>query len=310
MKNYLSKTKGSSYRSKYSVRRKVIAVLVVFLVLVWFKPIFGWVGAVVTSPIHFVTSYFEESSAIIPSYVRERRALIDEIQELKDEAASQQGSLLSYKYLEEENQELRGLLGVSTTELHTAGVIASPPYSPYDSFVIDRGTGSGIEVGAPVYYGSGLALGYIRAVYANHSLVTSFTSPNVETTVYIFGPDIFTTAYGEGGGVLRISVPQGIVVEKGDLVALPSLDGGILGEVDIIQSIPTEPEQHAYVTLQIPLRSIRLVSVGKNVLESTSFENALANIEELEDTLFAIDIPENYQLATSTTEVSTSTDED
>ncbi len=309
MKNYLSKTKGSSYHSKSPLRRKIIFILIVFLVLVWFKPIFGWVGAVVTSPVHFVTNYFKESSAVVPLYIRERTELVEEMQTLKNELASLQGVSMAHTYLEKENEELRGLLGASTTGLQTAGIIASPPFSPYDSFVIDRGADSGIQVGAPVYYGSGLTLGYVRAVYPNHALITSFTSPNVETTVYIFGPDIFTTAYGEGGGVLRISVPQGILVEKGNLVVLPSLAGGILGTVDIVQSIPTEPEQHAYITLEIPLRAIRLVSVGESASVPDSFNEVLENIETLAETFFVIDIPENYQLASSTIETSTSSEE-
>jgi cell shape-determining protein MreC len=227
-------------------------------------------------------------------YVRDRIALQKQIQLLEQEIASQQGIRTTLLYLEKENDELRALVGASTTPSITAGVIARPPFSPYDTVIIDRGADDGIVSSAPVYYGASRALGYVRTVYNKHALITLFSSPNVETTVYVFGPNIFTTAYGEGGGVIRISVPQGVAITEGDIVTLPSLAGGVLGTVHTVRSVPTEPEQHAYVVLDVPLQSLRLVRVSTQSQIPATFEDALGITQEVERTLFTVPVPRDY----------------
>ncbi len=125
--------------------------------------------------------------------------------------------------------------------------------------------------------------------------------------MYIFGANLFTTAYGEGVGVVHLSVPQGIPLTKGDAVVLPSLHTGTLGIVDEIQSIATEPEQHAYVTLGVPLQSIRIVGVGTMPVNAVSFDEARTRVLEEEEKRFIIAVPETERIRTSTTSPSVAT---
>ncbi len=129
--------------------------------------------------------------------------------------------------------------------------------------------------------------------------------------MYIFGPNIFSTAYGEGGGVIRLSVPQGIVIEEGNLVVLPSHDTGVLGSIDKIESVPTEPEQHAYLTFEIPMQSIRVVSVGTSPVVPMTYEKALEYVQSEAKIKFTFDLPPDQSglsvTATATAPVSTTT---
>ncbi len=252
----------------------------------------------------------ETSSATVPMFVRSRTELLRHTQELEQEVASNQGLAATLAYITAENTELRNLLSASSTPQIAAGVLARPPYTPYDTIVLDKGSEDGIVAYAPVYHGKGIALGYVHAVFPHMSYVTLFSSPGVESTVYIFGANLFTTAYGEGGGVVHLSVPQGIPLTKGDAVVLPSLHTGTLGVVDEIQSIATEPEQHAYVTLGVPLQSIRVVSVGTVPVNAVSFEEALTRVRTEEDKRFMIAVPEDERVqirASSTPTQATST---
>jgi cell shape-determining protein MreC len=296
MRNYSLKTKANSHHSRdlRALYIKIFLIGIAFFLLFSLRSIIGSVTSVVTVPLFTIRHYFETSSAALPTYIRDRSILEKEIQELKQEIAGQEGLRTTYTYIENENIELRKLLGASTTPSVTAGVIARPPYSPYDTVIIDKGSSDGIVSSSPVYYGSGMALGYVRVVYKNNAFVTLFSSPNVETTVYVFGPNIFTTAYGEGGGVIRLSIPQGIKINQGDMVVLPSLSRGILGKVSSIQSIPTEPEQSAYVRLEVPIQSIRAVRVDTKAQQPVSFEDAFDAVQEIEKTLFTIPIPEDF----------------
>ena len=298
MKNFSLKTRENSLLNSRERGSKayLIWIVVAFLVLILAKNLVGMVSELFTSPLYSVRHYVQSSSAALPTFIRSRLELLNRIDELEKEIASHQGIVATLSYIMEENKELRSLLHASSSPRIVAGVISRPPFTPYDTIIIDRGENDGIVEHAPVYHGAGTAIGYVRTVFKQSALITLFSSPDVASTVYLFGPNLFTTAYGEGGGIVRLSIPQGIMLEKGDAVILPSLDTGVLGTIDEIQSIPTEPEQHAYVTLNVPLQSIRLVSVGTRSIEPISFEEAMVHVREEEQKLLFIDVPESARI--------------
>lgn len=296
-----TKRMTSSPNSNWARIRVVAILLLVIFVLVSAKSIVSSVASIVTSPFYAVAHYFKESSATIPSFIRDRNLLIEEKRALETALASQQGIALTLEHAMQENKELRQMLGALPAERLVAGVIAQPPHTPYDTLVLDRGTDAGITQYAPVFHTNGAAIGYIRSVTARSAIVTLFSSPHAETTVYVFGPNIFARAEGQGGGVTRISIPQGIVVTEGDIVVLPALDGGLFGTIDAVESTPTGPEQNAFITLAAPIASIRLVSVGISPAEPIEFPDAFEAVEEAARRLFTIPIPDDIkEFGTST----------
>jgi cell shape-determining protein MreC len=247
-----------------------------------------------------VREYFANSSASLPLYIRSRGELDDEIQRLKQEVAAQSGDQTTIARLIGENEELRGLLGDSKDERILAGVIARPPHTPYDTLIIDRGSNHNIVEGAVVYHTNEHAIGVVSRVYEKIALVTLFSSDGVETSVYVYGPDVFAYAYGEGGGVIRISLPQGIEVKEGNAVVLPSLHMGDLGVVERVVSLSTQPEQNAYLTFPISIQSLRTVTVGREAVVTPSLTDLEDGVERLRER-FRIDIPEALRLGTGTT---------
>lgn len=293
MKNFLLKTKGNSplNSKKNTVRNFVLGIFLIFLILIYGKNFLSTVTSIITTPLFFVRHYIETSTATVPVFVRSRIELLDQIRSLQEDIASHQGVDNMLTYVTKENEELRSLLHASGSPRILAGVIARPPYTPYDTIILDQGTDNGIVEYAPVFQGNGHAIGYVRQVFLHTAFVTLFSSPGVESTVYIYGPNIFSTAYGEGGGVIHLSVPQGVVIQKGDVVVLPSHDTGVIGAIDEIQSVPSEPEQHAYVTFVTPLQSMRLVSVGTIPLMPVSYDSALQYVQDEEKIKLSFDIP-------------------
>jgi cell shape-determining protein MreC len=303
MKNFSSRTRESSPRN-YRERiwwKPLLWVIGAFLVLFFAKGILSTVAGAVTTPFFFLRHYIETSSATVPSFFRSRVELLSQVQSLEAQIQGEEGRDAAFALLKEENEDLKNLfLGSTTSPNILAGVISRPPYTPYDTLIIDKGADDGVTLYAPVYFGKKVGGGYIRSVSHRTALVTLFSSPGAESTVYVFGPDIFTSAHGEGGGVVRISIPQGMPVEKGNVVVLPSLGAGILGTVDHVRSVPTEPEQHAYVIFDIPLQSIRIVSVGTSPVRSVPFEEAQEAVEVAEERLFTVEIPAEYQVGSTT----------
>ncbi len=298
--------KASSRRTSQNKRiTEVVVVGIIALMLFWLLPKVVYVaGALVMAPINGVKTWLAESSASLPQYLRNRSVLVDELQVLEQQLADRGGDRFTTDMLAKENTELRGLLGDTGDERILAGVIGRPNALPYDMLLIDQGERDGIAPGAPVYIGDRTVIGFVQSVAERTSLVTLITTPDFSSTVYVLGPDIFTTAVGMGGGQLRVGIPQGIIVKEGDLVILPSITSGVYGAVSHIEMIPSQPEQYAYVAPRTPIGSLRLVAVGKTPMVGSSFDAALANVAVAKSDLFTVPVPPGYQ-ATGTAATST-----
>ncbi len=298
--------KASSRRT--SPNKRILWVFVlgcVLLALLWLIPRVIYVTAsLVMAPINGVQTWLAESSASLPQYLRNRAVLVAEVEVLKQQIADRGGDRFTLDMLAKENDELRSLLGDTGEERILAGVIGRPSALPYDMLMIDQGTSDGIVVGAPVYIGDRTVIGFVQSATERTALISLITTSGFVSTVYVLGPDIFTTAVGMGGGQLRVGVPQGIVVKEGDLVILPSITSGVYGSISYIETIPTQPEQYAYVSPKTAIGSLRLVAVGRTPMVGTEFDTALKNVEAERSRLFMIDVPPGY-LATSTVATST-----
>jgi len=308
MKKYLSTTRANSRRT--SNRRPVYIAVGLFsggILFLWLLPqALGFVSATVLVPYNYVESWFISSSSALPSYLRDRDSIVNKQLELEHQLASYESLEDQVSVLAEENKLLRSL-SVEDEDRITASVVMRPSYLPYDVLLIGQGSEAGVKVGAPVYVGKHQSIGFVTAVYANTSLVILATSPGYESTVYIYGPDIYTTAIGEGGGVLKVSVPQGIPLEVGSKVIIPAFKSGVFGSISYVESVPSEPQQNGYVSMDIPLSSIRFVSIGKEVLDDVLFAEAKEVVSRAKQDFLTVPVPEGILIDTPTTTTPTST---
>jgi len=104
-----------------------------------------------------------------------------------------------------------------------------------------------------------------------------------------------------------VGVPQGIKMSVGDLVILPGISTGIYGAINLVQSVASEPEQYGFVSPELPLASLRLVSVGSMPLKSVSFEDAQAIVAEVKSDVFIVPVPEGILVTTDATSTAATT---
>ena len=268
------------------------------------------VASVAIIPAVSVHHWLVESTAAFPTYFRSRSELLAEERDLRRALADHAAAALTADRLLRENGTLRSLLGASSTERIAAGVIGRPTALPYDVLLIDRGTEDGIRDNAPVFAGGDQAIGFVAHAFARSSVVTLATTPGLSMTVYIYGPNIYTTAEGLGSGSLRVAVPQGIALNEGDLVVVPSLYGGVYGAISVVDSEPSRPEQYGYVSIDEPLASIAYVSVGTEPLASITFEEAKEIVDLVRADMLTIPVPQGVLVDTeqgTTTATSTAT---
>lgn len=283
------------------VTRLVIAVILVLLVGFAAPPTVRLVGSVVMYPVQLVENWLAQSSMVIPVLWRDKIAMQKHISELEQGIAELERKGLTEQRLFQENNRLRRLLGDTETPRTLAVVVAKPTELPYDLLQIDRGSQSGIKVGAPVYIGADSVIGLVSDVYPTHSFVTLFTTPDFLATVYLTGPDVTATLEGLGGGVARVKMPQGIAMQVGDLVHVPSVQPGLYGQIAWIESEPTQPEQFGYITPEIPIQSLYQVAVGSPADVTVDTAELSQHINEIKaDALLVSDLVLATSTATST----------
>lgn len=289
------------HNSKYrkSTRIFIISVLVIGFGLLLPKAM-SLVSEIVMSPVHAVNLWLEESSSLVPTFIRDRQSLEAEIKDLKNQLAVENKADLTQRRVIEENDRLRNLLGADNETRVAAAVIARPNELPYDLLEIDRGAKDGIEVGSPVFIGRDIVIGLVVHAADSYSFVQLITSPGFTATAFISGPNVVVNLEGVGGGVAKVKVPQGISLNVGNLVYLPSIEPGVYGRISAIENEPTQPEQFGYITPDIPISGLFQVSVGKQSQISKSTAVIDANILKIIQSDLVV---EGLSVATTTEEI-------
>ena len=153
------------------------------------------------------------------------------------------------------------------------------------------------------------ALGVLRTTFSDRAIVQLFASPNAVTTVYVPSAQLFASAEGMGGGVLRVRVPQDITLTVGALVVLPGIASSRVGTVTYIEAEPTNPEQSAYITTFAP-HVHQVVRIDTRPRVVPSFDELRAILRDYDmSQLGDITLPATYIKETneSTTTLSTGT---
>lgn len=299
-----SSTKKASSRLNFSVNPTVRVGIVLLIVAVFLMVIVPWVLPVVArvllAPVHAVATWVRESPGVLPAYLRDRTALLEEKTALQIKIDSQVGLEHTVERLIEENISLRSYHGEGQPERILTRVIARPPFLPYDRIQIDKGSEAGVVVGAPVFAGKDVVIGGVVDVGTRYAFVEVVTSPDFLTTVYVPAAQAFATMEGRGGGVARVRFPQGVRIEVGNQVLLPAYDGGVYGEVVSIESSPTQPEQYAYLTLPVPLQSMRYLTVGREPVTPRTPADITDTTKQLLRSFFVVPEVNTFITATST----------
>jgi hypothetical protein len=248
------------------------------------------VSSVALYPFHQVAQWYRTSATALPFYLRSRTDLMVEITELQKESAMLGSTQLSVRRLLAENMALRTATNFGTsTQRVVSRVIAQSSLFTYDQIQIDKGSNSGIAVGAPVFVGLDTVIGAVVYTASNYSLVELLTTPGFTATAYVVGPNIFADLEGVGGGVARVRVPQGVDLSLGNLVLLPSVASGVYGEIISLENPPSQPEQYGYVTPPVPLQSLFYVSVALDVPRPVTDAELDENIQSKVRSYFSLD---------------------
>jgi cell shape-determining protein MreC len=164
------------------------------------------------------------------------------MEELRSAYASMVSNRERENALQNENAELKSLMErTSLSKPLLATVLKKPPFSAYDSFILDVGESGGVKMGQTVYALGDIPIGRIGEVFAGTSRVLLYSSAGEQFDVLIGPSNIETQAVGKGGGHFEVSLPRDTKIVPGDKVHIPSLGNSFVGTVEGLASEPSEP---------------------------------------------------------------------
>ncbi|MBE6783893.1 MAG: rod shape-determining protein MreC [Ruminococcaceae bacterium] len=147
------------------------------------------------SPIEKFSSYVAEITNSFAINFRSSATYSERIKELESEVEKYQVQLVEFEQAKQKIAVYEEFLDVKEEnpdyELEDASIIARDSADMYYSFVISKGSNSGIEVNDPVIYGKHL-VGVVSSVKANTAVVKTILDPELNAGAY----DIQSREYG------------------------------------------------------------------------------------------------------------------
>jgi rod shape-determining protein MreC len=251
---YIEKNKKSRGRNFAFV---IATIVVIFAISHYFFP------HVIPSFLNSVaTPFWRLQFAVSNSSLSPIEALLLENQDLKMELEKNSVKLSLVNYLEQENNELRAMLGISSsTNFFVVPIIKKPPFITYDELMIDAGKDRGVSTTSLVYALGDIPIGRIIEVYSETSKVLLFSSPGEKTEVEIGPQNIPAVAIGRGGGQYEIELPRGLQVSTDDFVISSNLGLRPIGRVVSVNSDPSLTFEKIFFSTPVNIYEMKWVKV-------------------------------------------------
>lgn len=251
--------RGAGRRNRRAFALLFLALVLLFL---WQPKAFTNVVYTIADPFWQARNKLADSLTTMQRYFASKTKLLQENQALSQELDQARQKLLTLAPLQHELDSLQPLLShPPAPKTVTAAVLSRPPYSPYDTLVIDAGVQDGVAEGDIVTSVGGSVIGDVSNVFRDFSRVSLFSSPGTKTAVLIGGKGVQVNATGAGGGEFQILLPREVSVSAGDAVVLPGQTPQVLGVVQSVQYQETDFMQLVSFQSPVNIFELRYVTV-------------------------------------------------
>lgn len=259
--NYELKSEYANKTNKF--KPIIVSSIMVFIVIIihfFFPKFFYSLFITIAKPFWKIETNTKDGKLALNS--QELMAKIDELERvLQDKKA-----LYDYSdSLKKENEDLKALMGRKEDKnMILSQVLKKPPYSIYDSLILDIGEDYGVTKGDIVYVGSHIPIGEIVEVYKNSSKASLYSSGGQKFVATVGSKNIPINAYGKGGGSFEAQLPRDAQVVEGDIVSIPQLSNSFIGIVNRVVFEPTNPFLTILFSQSINIFEIKWVQVELN----------------------------------------------
>lgn len=144
-------------------------------------------------------------------------------------------------------------------------VLMRPPASFYDELIIDLGLKDGISINDLVYAPGNILIGKVVEVLDETSKVLLITSPDQKYEAIVGQEKAIVSLYGVGGSGMMAEVPQGLSVEVGDIVSIPSIDNKVVGFIKSKEEDPALPFKKLFISSGANIYNLVFVLVDRKI---------------------------------------------
>lgn len=190
------------YSGKYRIHTFIALVLAITVIFLLVPPVFNAIRKLSVKTFAFTSSVFSETGG----YFRSKSGLIDANRALNKEVNDLSLEIVQMRELSRENARLRDLLGfASKAGFNTiaAEVIGRNPSDWVDSFIVNKGTATGVQKGSAVCSAEGL-LGRVVEAGEHTSSVILITHPGFKAGGMIEDTRVNGIVVGSGKGLLKM----------------------------------------------------------------------------------------------------------
>ena len=241
---------------------------------------------VITIPVRFVQDFFSQNIKKLTDTVdaiKEKRDLLSENRELKQQINILESSNRAFLALQEENNRLREALRLKAkyADYHIIGgnVISKESGNWFDIFRIDRGTKDGLRSDMAVITHDNCLVGRIFMTDYNSSMIVSIIDQTMGVSGWISKPGGgAVTVRGDinlkSEGLCRVTnINMEVNIQKGDIIETSGLGGiypkGItIGEVISVVDMPSLNEKYALLKPMADFKRIDEIFVLKSQEEN------------------------------------------
>jgi cell shape-determining protein MreC len=186
-----------------------------------------------------------------------KNALSQENQTLRARVAELEVMTLHQRLQQQLHQDAQREMESDIHNGTQVSVLIRPPFSPYDTLLIDRREAA-INTGDYVFL-QGVLIGEVEDVHSTTALVRLFSSSAQTIVVRVGGIDV--EADGLGGARYSVTLPKDSSVAVGDIIVVPEVYNALFGIVSEIRNQDGGPFNTVYFTTPVALGSMTTVTV-------------------------------------------------
>lgn len=230
---------------------------------------FGW--------LHYSS---QSASLAWKSLVGDKQELLETIDLLNEEVLALRAERVLTGSLHRELQNLLEETSLEESGGVVAPVVARPPYTLYDTYLVKGGSEAGFSEGNLVTSKSVHSVGYIKEVAQDFSVVELFSYPESEHVVSVDG--ILYKAVGKGGGVLEVQLPRSYRDSGFESVYVPGVTDYVIGVIHEKRFDPQDSFVRALVLVGDGIFTNQFVTVTPRAY-TVDLESVIEEFEDEEE---------------------------
>lgn len=285
----------------------ILAVLVLFTIIAGVSssrgnPLSSTIG-VVAQPFEYVAGLASRGALGVKHFFTRSSTYEAEIAELEEQVLSLQNQLADYDNTKAKLEQYEAYLGIQEQnpdyQVISATVMGRDASNNYTTFLLSKGSASGVAVNDPVIYGGGQLVGVVTKVSLTYCVVSTILDPNISVSSYDTrtqesGYLNNTTALAADGLTRLAGLDRDTAVSTGGVICTAGVGGIyprdlIIGTVTEVRNDDYDISAYAVIEPSVDITEITQVLIitdfeGQGISVTTDINALDGEDEDGEDT--------------------------